>query len=142
MTETIDKYKTLIIAFIVGLAGMGAGTTITQSELDTIYEQMEDVYVCDSTGIPAYCPGTLTHPEPLSPSALSCYYTNDEPRDTYRRCTGGVYVPVVEYSEQYDIDIFDLVYESLNIEQSEENPTYIQGEKRGDGICVAAGCTY
>jgi len=116
----IEKYSTLIIAFIMGIAGIGAGTTLNQSEIDTIYDQMEDVYVCDSTGIPAYCPGTPTHPEPLSGTSVSCYYTNDEPRDTYSRCSKGIYVPVVEYSEQNGVDIFSLIYEALNLEQSQE----------------------
>lgn len=135
MNETIDKYKTGIIGLIFLLAGFGGGTLLTQ-------EQIDNSYVCTSNEKLAICPGTVTHPDPLSSSGISCYYNNGE-RDTYSRCSGGVFMPLVDYADLKGVTIDEFLQGAINEpapepEQPQEHDRINPSGKRQ--ICNPDGC--
>jgi len=139
MTNTIDKYKTGIISVIVFLAGIGGGVLIDDEPVYLTQEQIDNSYVCDITQKLAICPGTVTHPEPLSPSGTSCYFNNGE-RDTYTRCTGGTFIPLTTAAELKGVSISQYLQQSINKptpEPKPEQPNPTGKQQR----CNPQGCT-
>lgn len=132
----IDKYKTGIIAVISLLAGMGL--LIAGEQVFLTQEQIDNAYVCTSNEKLVICPGTETHPEPLSPSGVSCYFNNGE-RDTYTRCTGGVFMPLAEYAYLKGVTINEFLLGAVNTpEQPEEQPEPTPSGRQQ--ICNPQGC--
>lgn len=138
MTETIDKYKSGIIAVIGFLAGVGL--FVAGDQIFLTQEQIDNAYVCTSNEKLAICPGTPSHPEPLSPSALSCYYTNDEPRDTYTRCSGGVFMPLVEYADLKGVTIDEFLQGAINEPDPTPSPEQPSNPSGKQQICNQSGC--
>jgi len=117
MTDTIDKYKSGIIAIVSFMAGIGLFAAGDQVFLTQ--EQIDNSYVCDTTQKLAICPGTVTHPEPLSPSGTSCYFNNGD-RDTYTRCTGGTFIPLTTAAELKGVTISQYLQQSINKPEPEQ----------------------
>ena len=101
-------------------------------------DMLEAVFVCTSNERLYECTGNPAHLEPLSATAKSCYYVNDLGEGKYKRCTNGIFMPIVDYAEAQGKDPSELVKGTMN----ENEPTQKQA---GQGItsenCVPAGCT-
>ena len=136
MAELIDKLKAGIIGFVLILAGFGGATYLTQDQID-------NGFVCTSTEKLAICTGTPTHPDALSTTSSSCYYTNGEPRDTYTRCTDGIFVPLKDYAASKGVTIDQFLLGALNEEPEQEQEQNTKpSDKTGGGVCDNTGCTY
>lgn len=138
--KTIDKYKTGIIAVIMFMAGLGGGVSIDGEQVFLTQEQIDNSYVCTTTQKLAICPGTETHPDPLSPSGASCYFNNGE-KDTYTRCSKGTFIPLTEAAEQKGVSISQYLQSSINTPEPE--PEYKPPSKHtgNQEICTPEGCT-
>jgi len=140
----IDKYKTGIIGVLLFIAGLGGGLELAGEQLYLTQEQIDNSYVCTSNQKLAICPGTETHPEPLSPSGASCYFQNDEPRDTYTRCSNGIFIPLVDAAENKGVSISQYLQSAINTPYPEQAPDQIHkpSDKTGSGVCNSEGCVY
>ena len=126
----IEKYKTGIIGLILLLAGFGGASVLTE-------DQIEHAYVCTSNEKLAICTGTPTHPEPLSGTGASCYFTNEEPRDTYSRCSNGYFMPLVEYAELKGVDPISFLQQEINVPETPESVQKPSGKQQR---CTPEGC--
>lgn len=132
----------ILAALLVGAAAGGSVLTA---------DQFRDAYVCTATDKPRFCTGTATHPEPLSPSGQSCYFTNEAGKDTYSRCTGtdasgaaGYYQPLKDYAIANGIDPQAFMHNAMNQPEPEpetEPPQNTQKPGAMQELCIPGHLT-